>query len=320
MTEKRDSIHLVGILVLVGFFGCRQAPDSPPAATSGSNAADVAVDANADKSVVDATIPARTVDQAMLPQPVKAPKVVPKASTPKPRVARGKTDKKACREERRMQERTYQKVLKARRHRRCHADSDCILLPATTQCGQSVCLHESGAANKKYAKKVKAVQYNADLKTCPSLTRQCEPALHAKRIQTRCKAKHPLEARCVESLCVSRPKVKKVVPRKTGGGMLMLGDTIASDRRFKMAVSQSLMFGRNAAFESCTSHGGDKSGMATFEFTVSKRGALSSLRIKSRTVPKRMALCLRTWLKGHTYPKPKSGAVTVTQSVRYVAR
>ncbi len=311
-------------LLLMTVLACGQTPETPAPAPKMVEETTPEVKVKAPEPKVEPIAPVKYADNVTPKTSAKPKKVVkkapPKRVVPKAKAAKASAEMKACQEERRMQEKYYQKVLNAKHHRQCSADSDCILLPATTQCGQAVCFHERAAANKKNAKKIKAIQYEADRSACPQWTRQCEPVLHAQRIQTRCKADRQLEGRCEKNLCVAKTRRPRPRPKANRrGAQLFLGNTKTSDGRYKMSITESLTFGRNAAFTSCKDYGGSQSGDATFEFTVTPRGTLGSLRIKTSSMPKRMALCLRTWLKGHSYPKPKAGSAKVSQTVRYVA-
>lgn len=248
-----------------------------------------------------------------------------------------------CTTERNRIETVYQHALAKPTHRACKKDHQCLLLPNRTLCSNALCIRESAPVNRTYAKTLKAIQYEADLKTCDDLTQECKPMVH-KRRGAQCGTRR-FKAVCDGGLCTAKavvraPKVKPKAalkaptrpkatkpkkPRKaktqkqSHGAQLILGETKTPDRRYKMDITQSLMFARNAAFDACLEYPGSKNGTITFQFSVTPRGALGQLREIRSSLPKRMSLCLKTWLKSLEYPAPKGRTATVSQVIRYIA-
>ena len=316
--------------------GCSQTKTPIPRAASD---VEPPVRAQADKTVpADAT--SVQIDAQALP-----PKIKPaQAQVVKP------SKKMACGDERARVEARYQNALEHPKHRACTQNNDCLLLPSRTLCSDALCIYESGPVNRTHAKALKAIQYEADLKTCIELTQACNPTVHKSRGR-RCGTRR-FESVCEAGLCVAqtvkrapkpktaqktqtkpktpkaskaskasktKPQRKATARYQSPGAQLILGATNTADRRYKMDITQSLMFARNAAFDACLAYPGSKNGSITFEFSVTPRGTLSQLRQRRSSLPKRMGLCLKTWLKSLEYPAPKSQTVTVTQVIRYIA-
>jgi hypothetical protein len=276
----------------------------------------------AEPKVVDANL--RTVADASLPRDAETPSVKPKSQKPVKKtgktLSKQKASTQACKSKRRLIEGKYQSALNSTKSKLCKRDSDCLLLPRSTLCSSDRCMYDGGAINRRQAKRVKAIQYKADLKTCTTLTRSCEPQLHRERgkpCRTKKRKAYCENKRCVAKVPKAAPKLARLVSKP--GAQLLLGTTRTNDRRYKMDITQSLMFARNAAFDSCLQYPGPKSGEVTFELKVTAKGTLNGLRQLRSTVPKRMGLCLKTWLKSLRYPAPKKGATTLTQVIRYVA-
>ena len=326
---KHHWIVLIGCL----FAGCAQVEEpkakakakAKPACVTNSECAQGMNCDPIQKRCVPEVIPLPTVVDAQVPQLMDAsvskdaqePTVVvtPVKPTKKPSQTR-----QTCKSKRRSIEGKYQRALNSKKSKACKRDSDCLLLPKSTLCGEDRCIYDGGAVNRRQAKRIKAIQYDADLKICDTLTRSCETKLYRDR-GAHCASKKR-KAYCENDRCVAKaPRLtpKPVKMKARAGAQLILGTTRTDDRRYKMDITQSLMFARNAAFEACLQYPGSKSGTVTFEFRVSTKGTLQGLRQVRSSVPKRMGLCLKTWLKSLRYPTPKQGATTVTQVIRYLA-
>ena len=226
------------------------------------------------------------------------------------------SERSDCHADRRMIEESYQEKLRLPSHRVCETDGECVVLPNATQCSDTLCLDETAAVNTEHAKKLKAAQYEADLQVCHALNQLCAQTVLTKRTSAFCV---PSRARaiCEAGVCVSTSSRQRRSRRGSRRSRLRIATTEVSDESFTLAVRQSLYRGRNAAFFQCEEGTHRKVGEAIFEFVVSPKGALGSLRIAASTLPQRMTRCLRTWLKGHAYPSPKAQAVRVRQTVRY---
>ena len=110
-------------------------------------------------------------------------------------------ENKQCKRDRTRIENNYQQALNKTKHRACTRDLECILLPAYTFCSSVVCLNRSSTVNRAYAKQVKDIQYQADLKACEQLTRACATPLYQKRLATTC-SKNRARAHCDQGQCV----------------------------------------------------------------------------------------------------------------------
>lgn len=117
-----------------------------------------------------------------------------------PTDAAATADSKQCERDRERIEDNYQNALNKTKHRACAQDLECILLPAYTFCSSTICLNRSSTVNRTYAKQVKAIQYQADLKACEQLTRACAAPLYQKRLATTC-SKNRARAHCDQGQC-----------------------------------------------------------------------------------------------------------------------
>ena len=149
--------------------------------------------------------------QTDVPKPVKRTRILTEHSTappPQPQsINKGAPDSEQspsmtqCLIDRERIENNYQQALNKTKHRACTQDLECILLPAYTVCSSALCLNRSFAVNRTYAKHVKAIQYQADLKVCEQLTRSCAAPLYQKRLATSC-SKNRARAYCEQGQCV----------------------------------------------------------------------------------------------------------------------
>ncbi|MGB0647667.1 MAG: hypothetical protein ACPGQS_10855 [Bradymonadia bacterium] len=153
--------------------------------------------------------------QADVPKPVKPTRKITEHATkhstappPQPQsINKGAPDSvkspsmTQCLIDRERIENNYQNALNKMKHRACTEDLECILLPAYTFCSSAVCLNRSSTVNRAYAKQVKDIQYQADLKACEQLTRSCAAPLYQKRLATTC-SKNRTRAYCEQGQCV----------------------------------------------------------------------------------------------------------------------
>ena len=111
---------------------------------------------------------------------------------------------KVCKARRGKVESTYQAALGRVEHRVCSGHEQCVLLPRVTLCSQRSCVYDGAPINRRYAKKVKALQYDVDAKLCLQLTRECASNIITKRRTARCKIP-PYQAVCREGVASELP-------------------------------------------------------------------------------------------------------------------